>query len=104
MPTKAVITYAPMIPAITNRNRFGRNMRMMPNDQAEPPPTRDVNRDSGTDSANGGWLQRIVRCKSVSTLSTNRPRITRSDELVRRSEQSGLQTLISFIRLIISAD
>jgi hypothetical protein len=24
--------------------------------KAEPPPTRDVNRDSGTDSANGGWL------------------------------------------------
>ena len=22
--------------------------------KAEPPPTRDVNRDSGTDSANGG--------------------------------------------------
>jgi hypothetical protein len=29
--------------------------------KAEPPPTRDVNRDSGTDSANGGWLQRLVR-------------------------------------------
>jgi hypothetical protein len=28
---------------------------------AEPPPTRDVNRDSGTDSANGGWLRRLVR-------------------------------------------
>src|ERR1035438_8799549 len=25
---------------------------------AEPPPTRDVNRDSGTESANGGWLVR----------------------------------------------
>ena len=24
-------------------------------------PTRDVNRDSGTDSANGGWLRRLVR-------------------------------------------
>jgi len=24
--------------------------------KAEPPPTRDVNRDSGTDSANSGWL------------------------------------------------
>jgi len=24
--------------------------------KAEPPPTRDVNRDSGTASANGGWL------------------------------------------------
>jgi hypothetical protein len=26
--------------------------------KAEPQPTRDVNRDSGTDSANGGWLRR----------------------------------------------
>jgi hypothetical protein len=30
--------------------------------KAEPPPTRDVNRDSGTASANGGWLRRLVRC------------------------------------------
>jgi len=30
--------------------------------KAEPPPTRGVNRDSGTDSANGGWLRRLVRC------------------------------------------
>ena len=29
--------------------------------KAEPPPTRGVNRDSGTDSANGGWLRRLVR-------------------------------------------
>ena len=29
--------------------------------KAEPPPTNDVNRDSGTDSANGGWLRRLVR-------------------------------------------
>src|SRR5665213_2536054 len=29
--------------------------------KAEPPPTRDVNRDSGTDRANGGWLRRLVR-------------------------------------------
>jgi len=29
--------------------------------KAEPPPTRDVNRDSGTASANGGWLRRFVR-------------------------------------------
>jgi hypothetical protein len=27
--------------------------------KAEPPPTRDVNRDSGTDNAIGGWLQRL---------------------------------------------
>jgi hypothetical protein len=24
--------------------------------KAEPPPTHDVNHDSGTDSANGGWV------------------------------------------------
>jgi hypothetical protein len=29
--------------------------------KAEPPPTCGVNRDSGTDSANGGWLRRLVR-------------------------------------------
>ena len=29
--------------------------------KAEPPPTRGVNRDSGTTSANGGWLRRLVR-------------------------------------------
>src|SRR5665213_148207 len=29
--------------------------------KAEPPPTRDANRDSGTASANGGWLRRLVR-------------------------------------------
>jgi hypothetical protein len=29
--------------------------------KAEPPPTRSVDRDSGTDRAIGGWLQRLVR-------------------------------------------
>ena len=29
--------------------------------KAEPPPTGGVNRDSGTDRANGGWLRRLVR-------------------------------------------
>jgi hypothetical protein len=29
--------------------------------KAEPPPTCGVNRDSGTDNAIGGWLQRLVR-------------------------------------------
>ena len=33
--------------------------------KAEPPPTRDVNRDSGTDSANGGWLRRLVRPRLI---------------------------------------
>ena len=31
--------------------------------KAEPPPTSGVNRDSGTASANGGWLRRLVRPK-----------------------------------------
>src|ERR1039458_3354436 len=29
--------------------------------KAEPTPTRDVNRDSGTAMTNGGWLRRLVR-------------------------------------------
>ena len=33
--------------------------------KAEPPPTRDVNRDSGTASANGGWLRRLVRLLAI---------------------------------------
>ena len=37
--------------------------------KAEPPPTRDVNRDSGTDSGNGGWLRRLVRLHSCSHLN-----------------------------------
>src|ERR1035441_2226760 len=37
--------------------------------KAEPPPTRDVNRDRGTDSANGGWLRRLVRPHHRPTIS-----------------------------------
>ena len=37
--------------------------------KAEPPPTRDVNRDSGTASANGGWLRRLVRRRHFPTFS-----------------------------------
>jgi hypothetical protein len=33
--------------------------------KAEPPPTRGVNRDSGTASANGGWLRRLVRQQNI---------------------------------------
>jgi hypothetical protein len=33
--------------------------------KAEPPPARGVNRDSGTASANGGWLRRLVRPLAV---------------------------------------
>ena len=36
-------------------------MRVCLTKKAEPPPTRGVNRDSGTASANGGWLRRLVR-------------------------------------------
>src|ERR1019366_8561292 len=52
--------------------------------KAEPPPTRGVNRDSGTASANGGWLRRLVRhqrreihnkIRQIQTL-TNRKRRT----------------------------
>jgi hypothetical protein len=32
--------------------------------KAELPPTHGVNRDSGTDRANGGWLRRLVRRRS----------------------------------------
>src|ERR1035437_3609394 len=37
------------------------NARCRLTKKAEPPPARDVNRDSGTESANGGWLRRLVR-------------------------------------------
>src|ERR1035437_6548789 len=41
--------------------RFINAWRLCLTKKAEPPPTRDVNRDSGTASANGGWLRRLVR-------------------------------------------
>ena len=46
-----------------NSNKSHRNSRWASRltKKAEPPPTRDVNRDSGTASANGGWLRRLVR-------------------------------------------
>src|ERR1700733_10010040 len=37
--------------------------------KAEPPPTRDGNRDSGTASANGGWLRRLVRRQNCDVTS-----------------------------------
>src|SRR5665647_3874700 len=50
--------------------------------KAEPPPTRDVNRDSGTDNAIGGWLQRLVRplatiCKHKMKMKNKRLKIPR---------------------------
>src|ERR1039457_538812 len=49
--------------------------------KAEPPPTRDVNRDSGTASANGGWLRRLVRHR--------RPHLASSSISVRRRARKG---------------
>src|ERR1035441_4766349 len=52
-------------PAINPKTRINGvnliNARCGLTKKAEPPPTRDVNRDSGTASANGGWLRRLVR-------------------------------------------
>jgi len=36
---------------------FPHKRSMLPTKTAEPPPTRDVNRDSGNDRAIGGWLR-----------------------------------------------
>src|SRR5271157_4039453 len=41
------------------------------NEKAEPPPTRGVNRDSGTASANGGWLRRLIRQQFHNVSVTN---------------------------------
>lgn len=35
---------------------------------AEAPPTRDANRDSGTDRANGGWPRRLLGVKLLLAL------------------------------------
>ena len=43
--------------------------------KAEPPPTRSVGRDSGTDNANGGWLQQLVR--QHGQLTQNHAHVTR---------------------------
>jgi len=39
--------------------------------KAEPPPTCDANRDSGTASANSGWLRRLVRRRHGGPLHFN---------------------------------
>ena len=41
------------------RKHPGVLFQTLSNEKAEPPPTRGVNRDSGTASANGGWLRRL---------------------------------------------
>lgn len=45
--------------------------------KVEPPPTRGVNRDSGTASANSGWLGRFVRqcCHVVAPANKESPQI-----------------------------
>src|SRR5208282_2047610 len=50
--------------------------------KAEPPPTRDVNRDSGTASANGGWLRRLVRRMNHKTCVTilNNPQMPQTPD------------------------
>src|SRR5664280_2804024 len=45
----------------SNLCHFHKVARVCLTKKAEPPPTCDVNRDSGTASANGGWLRRLVR-------------------------------------------
>jgi hypothetical protein len=47
-----------------NRFRFT-HKRMTPNEKSSATPTRGVNRDSGTASANGGWLRRLVRHQRI---------------------------------------
>ena len=58
-----------------NNNQYGRlkfiSARSGLTKKAEPPPTRDVNRDSGTASANGGWLRRLVRRLVITHNSVN---------------------------------
>ena len=72
--------------------------------KAEPQPTRDVNRDSGTDSANGGWLRRLVRPrrhilvltfhdKNITAANTKMTDKT-SNGLVNSNVNSGLSGLI----------
>src|ERR1017187_1889693 len=51
--------------------------------KAEPPPTRGVNRDSGTDSANGGWLRRLVRHQRRAILNKIRPINTLTNRKLR---------------------
>ena len=57
------ITRSPLPRAATTRGRLTK--------KAEPPPTRDLNRDSGTASANGGWLRRLLSLRHCSSLSNS---------------------------------
>ena len=64
--------------------------------KAEPPPTRDVNRDSGTTSDNGGWLRRLVRPlvnKQKRHENHNRPRNFGSDEPGSRNAAQAARTV-----------
>jgi hypothetical protein len=42
-------------PKLAGKNLHKSNARMLPTKKAGPPPPHDVNRDSGTDRANGGF-------------------------------------------------
>jgi len=64
----------------------------MPNVEAEPPPTRDVNRDSGTDSANGGWLRRLVRQRSHNISSAVYPLLNLRSNLRVSAAHGGTVT------------
>src|ERR1035438_4356057 len=55
--------------------------------KAEPPPTRGVNRDSGTASANGGWLRRLVRQHGHKT-KNSAPASTALDEKCDRAKSA----------------
>jgi hypothetical protein len=52
--------------------------------KAEPPPTRGVNRDSGTDRANGGWLRRLVRCHGHTTKKATKTTIKNTITIMER--------------------
>jgi hypothetical protein len=68
--------------------------------KAEPPPTRGVNRDSGTASANGGWLRRLVRPRrnhNSKTLTKITPAKTTNQYLTRQKKIYQIKMPISKI-------
>ena len=60
--------------------------------KAEPPPTRDVNRDSGTASANGGWLRRLVRRIGHKSILRNHASVTRYGSPLPNGKVRGSQS------------
>jgi hypothetical protein len=49
----------------SEKEQFTSKRRRSRTKKAEPPPNYGVNRDSGTDRANGGWLRRLVRHSDI---------------------------------------